>query len=61
MLGQSILARKKKVRHNRGFPLALYSYGVPETPKKFSTPTELANMPKMTTPFLTCIFSLGRK
>eukprot|EP00116_Pleurobrachia_bachei_P003657 sb/3463919/ len=43
---------KKKLRHNRGFPLALYSYGVPETPKKFSTPTEVKKVPKLTTPFL---------
>ena len=26
----------RKLIHNKGFPLALYSYGVPETPKKIS-------------------------
>ena len=40
----------RKLIHNKGFPLALYSYGVPETPKKNFTPTEVKN--KSATPFL---------
>ena len=33
---------------NKIFPLASYSNGVPETPEKFSTKTEVKNVPKMT-------------
>jgi hypothetical protein len=31
--------------HKRGFPLALYSYGVPEAPKTFHSKTEVKKVP----------------
>ena len=49
-----------ELRHNKGFPLALYSYGVPETPEKFFTPTEVKKVPKMATPFLPVFSALTK-
>ena len=63
MLGQSffvILGPFGELRHNKGFPLVLYSYGVLETPKKLFTPTEVKKVPKMATPFLPVFSALTK-
>eukprot|EP00116_Pleurobrachia_bachei_P011282 sb/3471544/ len=61
--GQSlfvILGPFGELRHNKGFPLALYSYGVSRNTKKTFTPTEEKKVPKIATPFLPVFSALAK-